>query len=94
VAGLTDVSTPSMGNRKFRKDLDLKHTSESSVDTQIIKCADLIHNSESIIKYDKNFAVLYIKEKSLLLCCMKEETKRTVIWKHAKEICDEYYRNN
>jgi (p)ppGpp synthase/HD superfamily hydrolase len=89
---LTDVSKPEMGNRAFRKSLDRKHTADAPVEAQVIKCADLLHNSISIIKHDKDFAKVFIKEKRLLLDSMKEETKKTDMWKNANKTCLNYYR--
>jgi (p)ppGpp synthase/HD superfamily hydrolase len=67
VACLTDVSKPSDGNRKKRKELDRAHTARAYPDAKTIKLADLISNTRSIVEHDKNFARVYLREKELLL---------------------------
>ena len=60
---LTDVSVPSDGNRKFRKNLDAEWNGKGPPESQNIKLADLIHNSVDIQKNDKKFWKLYRLEK-------------------------------
>jgi (p)ppGpp synthase/HD superfamily hydrolase len=72
VDDLTDISKPSDGNRKFRKSLDLEHTANARPASKSIKLADLISNSRSIIKYDLNFAHVYLREKAAMLEVMKD----------------------
>lgn len=67
VAGLTDVSKPTDGNRAVRKALDRQHTADAPADVQTIKLADLISNSRSILEHDATFAKVYLAEKDLLL---------------------------
>ncbi len=67
VEQLTDVSKPEDGNRALRKKLDAIHLSHAWPCVKTIKLADLIHNSESIIRCDPEFAKVYIKEKEWLL---------------------------
>lgn len=67
VEQLTDVSQPADGNRKFRKEMDRRHTAKASPLAQTIKLADLIDNSDSITKHDPNFSKVYMKEKKALL---------------------------
>lgn len=67
---LTDVSKPEDGNREFRKKLDRMHSSGGTRMAQTIKLADLIDNTESIVKHDPNFAKVYLREKALLLDVM------------------------
>lgn len=69
---LTDVSKPEDGNRATRKEIDRQHTAQASPQAKTIKLADLISNSQSIVKHDKEFAKVYIKEKELLLEVLKE----------------------
>jgi guanosine-3',5'-bis(diphosphate) 3'-pyrophosphohydrolase len=64
---LTDVSKPHQGNRKLRKSIDRAHTLSAPPEAQIVKLADLIHNSQDILEWDKDFAVVYLKEKALIL---------------------------
>ncbi len=86
VADLTDISTPSDGNREKRKTIDRFHTSESSWESKTIKLADLISNSKSILEHDKEFAKVYIKEKELLLEVLTEGDP--TLYAQAKDIVD------
>lgn len=82
VRGLTDVSEIDDGNREVRKAKDLKHTAKLSAPGQTIKLADLIHNTSSIVQYDKTkFCEIYLKEKLLLLEVLKRGD--VSLWKRA-----------
>lgn len=70
VDGLTDVSKPSDGNRAQRKALDLEHLAGAGFEIQSIKLCDLMHNTASIVKYDKDFARVYLPEKERLLAVL------------------------
>jgi len=67
VGQLTDRSRPSDGNRKIRKGMDRDWLSCACDKAKTIKLADLIHNSQSILVADENFAKVYMKEKRDLL---------------------------
>lgn len=67
VKELTDVSKPSDGNRKVRKEIDRQHLAKSSSEAATIKLADLIDNTNSIVEHDKEFAKVYLAEKEELL---------------------------
>ena len=54
VLGLTDVSRPDDGDRKFRKALDRQHLAEQDADVQTIKLADIIHNISSTKEFKKS----------------------------------------
>lgn len=69
---LTDVSKPTDGNRSKRKAMDRDHTAKSSPQAKTIKLADLIDNTRSIVTRDRNFAKVYLAEKSLLLEVLKD----------------------
>lgn len=84
ILGLTDISKPSDGNRAERKRIDREHTAEQSPRCKTIKLADLIHNSQSILSYDKEFAKIYILEKELLLTVLTEGDSR--LWNQANSI--------
>jgi len=86
---LTDISCPSDGNRKARKALDRERLSHAPADAQTIKLADLIDNSDSIIKHDPNFAVIYMKEKTKLLEVLTKGD--STLFKKAKNIIFTYY---
>lgn len=82
VDDLTDVSKPEDGNRAFRKAMDRDHTAQASAAAMVIKAADLISNSKSIMEHDPNFAKVYLKEKRALLDVMFK-IKHMDIWKEA-----------
>jgi (p)ppGpp synthase/HD superfamily hydrolase len=67
VAGLTDVSTKSDGNRAARKKIDREHTWSQAWDVQTVKCADIVSNARSVGQFDPDFAEVYLQEKALLL---------------------------
>jgi (p)ppGpp synthase/HD superfamily hydrolase len=67
VGWLTDTSRPEDGNRKTRKSIDRLHSAEAPAEAQTIKLADLIHNTESIERYDPSFYKVYRQEKIALL---------------------------
>lgn len=81
VMEVTDVSKPTDGNRAFRKAMDVRHLSHSSPRGASIKLADLIDNTESISKYDKDFAIVYLKEKARTLEVLKHGNPR--LWEAA-----------
>jgi len=64
---LTDVSEPINGNRALRKGMDRDWLSCACDKAKTIKLADLIHNSQSILVADENFAKVYMREKRSLL---------------------------
>jgi (p)ppGpp synthase/HD superfamily hydrolase len=88
VAGLTDVSGLSDGNRDARKSMDRSHTASQSPDTKTVKIADLIDNSFSITKHDAEFAKVYMREKELLLEVLREGNSE--LWDKAMRIVCEY----
>ena len=67
VMEVTDVSLPIHGNRAKRKEMDREHLAKASDRGKLIKCADTLHNTSSIVAHDKNFANVYIKEKLALM---------------------------
>jgi len=67
VDDLTDVSRPEDGNRKIRKSIDRAHSVRSCGEAKAIKICDLIDNTNSIVECDPNFAVVYMREKKMLL---------------------------
>lgn len=75
VEALTDeyvrIAYPEL-NRKKRKALEAERLGNTEPWIQTIKYADLIHNTRSIVKYDKDFSVVYLKEKEVLLNAMRK----------------------
>ena len=72
---VTNVSRPEDGNRATRKQLDLEHLVKADKDGQTIKLADLIHNTQDVVKYDKDFAIYYLREKEKLLKVLTKGNK-------------------
>ncbi len=72
VIELTDVSKPSDGNRKVRKEIDRAHLANITPKAKTVKLADIIDNTVDITKNDKNFAKMYIPEIMELLKVLKE----------------------
>ena len=72
VSQLSDISKPEDGNRAKRKELDRNHTAQAWNKTKTVKLADLLSNTESITKYDPDFAKVYLEEKRLLLTVLIE----------------------
>lgn len=67
VLEVTDVSKPEDGNRAQRKRKDLAHLAKASGWGAMIKLADLISNTSTIVENDPGFAAVYIREKEDLL---------------------------
>jgi hypothetical protein len=67
VAELTDVSSPSDGNRDLRKAIDRQHTARASSRAKMVKLADLIDNCRDICVHDQRFARVYLTEAAALL---------------------------
>lgn len=75
IIDLTDVYTPEDFpdlNRANRKAFEAERLSSINPLSQSIKYADLIHNSQSIAKYDPGFAKIYFKEKRMILSGMRD----------------------
>lgn len=83
VIEVTNVSRLEDGNRAVRKRLDLEHLARSSADGATIKLADLIDNTSSIVKHDKDFARAYLREKEALLKVLRHGNAE--LWKRAYE---------
>lgn len=74
VDALTDKYIPEKYpglNRAERKVLEAWRLSKASWAVQTIKVADLMDNTQSIVKYDPGFARTYLTEKAYLLSVMK-----------------------
>ena len=87
---LTDISEPSDGNRKIRKQIDLEHTKRACPTAKTIKLADIISNTISICQYDSGFARTYIPEMRKLLYVLTEGDDR--LWIIASNVisrCEE-----
>ena len=65
------ISYPEL-NRKKRKQLEAERLGRIPAWLQTIKYADLIDNTKSIVKHDKDFSVVYLQEKEELLNQMRQ----------------------
>lgn len=54
-------------NRKERKANEVIRLAKAPVEVKTIKLADLIHNTESIVAHDPDFARVYIREKAAMV---------------------------
>lgn len=86
VWGVTDVSRKEDGNRSVRKSLDREHIMRGCDKVLEMKLADLISNTRSIAKHDKNFARVYLDEKIHILADMKNRMGGTLIYEEACEV--------
>ncbi len=59
-------------NRAVRTKVNREHTGGGSARSKTIKLADLIHNTDCIVAHDPNFAIVYLKEKELLMDVLHE----------------------
>lgn len=72
VSDLTDVSGPTDGNRRTRKNKDLLHTAAAQPRAKTVKLMDLVHNSVSIIRHDTDFAPVFLNEMQRLLDALQD----------------------
>jgi len=71
VEWLTNAEYPEARNRAERKALIAAHLATAPDEVKTIKLADIFHNTPTIIKYDPEFAKVYIPENKLLLKALK-----------------------
>lgn len=88
VMEVTNVSKPEDGNRRVRKELDRQHVAKASDKGKLIKLADLISNTGSIVQHDPDFAVRYMEEKKELLKVLKIDHP---LYDRAMKIVETYY---
>jgi (p)ppGpp synthase/HD superfamily hydrolase len=79
VSGLTDVSWPEYGNRAERKALDREHTAIQTANCKTVKVCDLLHNTQTIVKENPEFAKIYILEMELLLTHALREAEESLL---------------
>ena len=73
---------PRKGKRAHRKRIECRRLARVSEEAQMIKLADLIDNTKDIVKYDPDFARVYLKEKAALLAVL---TKPVGVFKQRAE---------
>ena len=67
---LTDVYTSEnypQTKRAIRKSFEAGRIAKISNEAKLIKLADLFHNTESIVSQDEKFAIVYLKEKFVIM---------------------------
>ena len=94
VEQVTDISQLEDGNRAFRKAMDRGHLRMATPGGATIKVADLIHNAKSIIRDDKNFARVFIKEMKSTLPVLEERGACVNLLNIANEIVYDYEEKN
>ncbi len=72
VSDLTDVSGPTDGNRRTRKNKDLLHTAAALPRAKTVKLMDLVHNSVSIVRHDTDFAPVFLDEMQRMLDVLQD----------------------
>lgn len=73
VLWLTKIDGPE--NRAHRKAVDRAYLAQAPWEAQTVKVADLIANTDSIIEHDPDFAIVFLKEKKLLLDVLTKADK-------------------
>ena len=92
VMALSDMET---GNRAARKKLSRERLAHAPDWVQTIKCADLISNTSSIVAHDPDFAIVYLKEKQLLLDVLTKADKGLLeIARKQVSTSEEFLRTN
>jgi (p)ppGpp synthase/HD superfamily hydrolase len=86
---LTDSSRPQDGNRATRKAIDRDHLAAAPAAAQTIKVADLLHNTLSIVSHDPDFAIVYMREKRLLLDVLTQADQGLLA--RAEQFMSEYF---
>lgn len=67
VRDLTETPAEAGGTRRERKAIDVVRLAKAAADAQSIKCADMIDNTVSIVRHDRNFAMTYLPVKRAIL---------------------------
>lgn len=84
IRGVLWLSDLEEGNRATRKRLSRERLACAPHWVQTIKCADLISNTGSIVRFDPDFAKVYLEEKRLLLDVMTKADRR--LWNIANQL--------
>ena len=89
VLEVTDVSKPGDGNRARREEIDREHLSRAGYVGASIKLADLIDNTSTIVKFDPDFAKVYMKEKAMAVPLLGRGNRW--LYKEANELLEDYF---
>jgi (p)ppGpp synthase/HD superfamily hydrolase len=67
VEAVTNVTKPGDGTRRERKQKELEHLMLAPPEAQSIKYADIIDNVLDVVKFDPDFAEVYLLEKMAII---------------------------
>lgn len=89
VRWLTDPAMkPEQGNREARIALNREHIAQAPPEAKSIKLADMIHNTQSIVRKDPDFAKVYMAEKAAALPYLREGDDE--LWRRAQQQVQDY----
>ena len=91
VSQLTDVSRPSDGNRRRRKEIDREHLGMASDEAKTIKLADLIDNCQDICRNDERFGRVFIAEMAELLPLLRNGNAK--LYEKAWALKDKWFKH-
>lgn len=83
---LTDSTPTAAKNRAARKLAHFRHTASASPEAQTIKLADIIDNTRAIVRFDPDFARVYLVEKQIQIGLLKEGDVQ--LWQQASTIIE------
>ncbi|WP_313656364.1 HD domain-containing protein [Pantoea sp.] len=86
VAMLTDSDPTTAKNRAARKVAHFRHTASASSEAQTIKLADIIDNTRAIVRFDPDFARIYLVEKQIQIALLKQGDAQ--LWQQASTIIE------
>lgn len=83
---LTDSAPTTAKNRAARKVAHFRHTASASPEAQTIKLADIIDNTRAIVRFDPDFARIYLIEKQIQIALLKQGDAQ--LWQQASTIIE------
>ncbi|THB85072.1 HD domain-containing protein, partial [Pantoea allii] len=83
---LTNNTPTEAKNRAARKLAHFRHTASASPDAQTIKLADIIDNTRAIVRFDPDFARVYLVEKQIQIELLKQGDAQ--LWQQASTIIE------
>ncbi|AMG57017.1 HD domain-containing protein [Pantoea vagans] len=83
---LTDSTPTAAKNRAARKLAHFRHTASASPEAQTIKLADIIDNTRAIVRFDPDFARVYLVEKQIQIGLLTEGDAQ--LWQQASTIIE------
>lgn len=83
---LTNSAPAGAKNRTARKLAHFRHTASASPEAQTIKLADIIDNTRAIVRFDPDFARVYLVEKQIQIELLKQGDAQ--LWQQASTIIE------